>query len=69
MLRTGRISSYDKENLLARVYFEDLEIVSDSLPILESCTLPLEIDEYVICIYTEANDGIVLGRLHERDGD
>lgn len=69
MLRTGRISSYDKENLLARVYFEDLEIVSDSLPILESCTLPLEIDEYVICIYTEAKDGIVLGRLHEKDGD
>lgn len=69
MLRTGRISSYDKENLFARVYFEDLEIVSDNLPIMESCALPLEIDEYVICIYTEASDGIVLGRLHERDGD
>lgn len=70
MIRTGKISSYNNDNYTARVYFADLDMVSGELPILESCTLPLYVDEYVVCIYTEAKAGIILGRLHEKeDGD
>lgn len=66
-LRKGFISSYDKNERTARVCFPDNDnMVSDNIPIVEGCTLPLKVDEFVICLYDTANDGYILGRLHER---
>ena len=66
MIKTGMVSSYDKEKRLARIYFADTETVSAELPILESCPLPLRVDDYVVCAYTMAGDGIILGRLYDK---
>lgn len=63
-IRKGFISSYDNETRTARVCFPDNDnVVSDNLPIIESCSIPFEVDEFVICIYDAANDGYILGRL------
>ncbi|MDO4301788.1 MAG: hypothetical protein Q4D26_10405 [Clostridia bacterium] len=67
MIKIGKISSYDKENLTARVYYEESGNVSGLLQILESCRLPLKIDEYVICAYSKQGDGFILGRLYEQE--
>lgn len=70
MIKIGKVSSYDKKNLTARVFYEDESNVSGQLQILESCSLPLEIDEYVVCAYSKYGYGFVLGRWHEKkDGD
>lgn len=67
MIKIGKVSSYDKEKRLARIYFPSTDIVSAELPILESCPLPLRIEDYVVCAYTMAGDGIILGRLYEKE--
>lgn len=66
-IRKGFVSSYDETKYTARICFpDDNNVVSDNLSILEGCTLPLRVDEFVMCVYDAADDGYILGRLHKK---
>ena len=62
-IRVGIVSSYNDEKKLARIIFPDLGITSVECQILESCTTPLKVDEYVTVIYTDSKDGYIIGRI------
>lgn len=74
LVRVGRVSSLDVENMAARVVFPDMDnSVSDTLPILtfgsalaKAYWMP-DIDEQVVCLMIPnasskgSNDGFILG--------
>ena len=66
LVRAGRVSSADASVQAVRVYFEDINLVSDWLPVLQrgGSWMP-DINDMVLCLYLPmANaDGFVLGAI------
>ncbi|HYG50496.1 MAG TPA: hypothetical protein VD905_06315 [Flavobacteriales bacterium] len=70
MLRFGNITQIDAAKGLARVHFDDLEIVSGWLPILSPRTNsdkqsdPMEEGEHVACVMDKHDEhGVILGAI------
>lgn len=73
MLRFGKISEYNPEKGVARVHFNDDEIVSDWLPIVvpqskdTKFSAPLDVEEHVCCMMdSNAENGVVLGAVYSK---
>ena len=71
MLKYGIISDIDESKGLARVHFDDDDIVSDWLPIVvpkamdDSFSFFPDINEHVACLMDEhAENGVILGSLY-----
>lgn len=74
MLRFGKISEYNGSKGLARVRFEDDDVVSDWLPITvqqskdTKFSAPLDVDEHVACMMDSNSEiGVVLGAIYSQD--
>lgn len=67
-VKTGRVSSINREKATARVYFEDLDVVSNDLKVVPFQTMKTKsywmpsIDEMVVCLFADGPEtGFVIG--------
>lgn len=74
MLRYGVISSIQPSKGTARVHFDDDDIVSGELPILQWKTLKdkfahsFDVGEHVACVMDEySENGVILGAIYSQD--
>jgi phage baseplate assembly protein gpV len=67
LVRVGVVSSVDVDAVAVRIYFEDIDIVSDWLPVLQrggNNWIP-SVNDMVLCLYMPMfnADGFVLGEI------
>lgn len=67
LVRVGVVSSIDEDAAAVRVYFEDIDMVSDWLPVIQrggTNWIP-SVNDMVLCLYLPMfnADGFVLGAI------